>query len=52
MDNKDIERYWELVRKSDDGIITEEEEFEMDSLLHDMQLEEESNLRNWYQFGY
>ena len=52
MSEEDIERLEELDRKIDDGIATDDEMMERDALWSVMQMEEEQELKNSFQFGY
>lgn len=52
MTDKDMERFWELEKKMDEGIATDDEMYERDALWCALESEEESNRLNTYQFGY
>lgn len=51
VDKKDIERFWELERKMDEGKATESELYERDALWTMLQLEEDESNIHLYQFG-
>ena len=52
MSEEDMKRFWELDRKIDDGIATDDEMMERDALWSVIQMEEEQNLKNSCYFGY
>ena len=52
MDMEDVKRFEELDKKIDDGIATEDEMYERDALWCLIQMEEEQDLKNSFQFGY
>lgn len=52
MSEEDMKRFWELDRRIDDGIATDDEMMERDALWSVIQMEEEQNLKNSYYFGY
>ena len=52
MSKEDLERFYELESLMDDETITDEQEEEYWSLWGEIQMEEERELLNSYQFGY
>lgn len=52
MSEEDMKRFWELEKKMDEGTATKDELWERDMLWSMIQLEEEQELKNYYQFGY
>lgn len=52
MSEEDMKRFWELEKKMDKGTATKDELWERDMLWSMIQLEEEQELKNYYQFGY
>lgn len=52
MSEEDMKRFWELEKKMDEGTATKDELLERDMLWSMIQLEEEQDLKNYYQFGY
>ena len=47
-----MQRFWELEQQMDEGTATKDELWERDMLWSMIQLEEEQELKNYYQFGY
>lgn len=52
MDEKDMKRFKELENKIDENTITKAEMEERDMLWSALEMEEENNRINSYQFGY
>lgn len=52
MTDEDMKRFWELEKKIDEDIATDDEIEERDILWCEIQREEEDSLITWYQFGY
>ena len=52
MSEEDMKRFWELENKMENGEATEDEMYERDALWCLIQLEEEQDRKNSYQFGY